>query len=269
MRTLAEAAGLYYELHGPEDGRPLILSSGLGGSASYWAPNLKALAEQFRVLIYDHRGTGRSQRQLPDEVTVDDFADDILALMNALGIARAHLVGHAAGGVAGLALALKAPERLDKLVVLNGWAKADPHFLRCFEARLNLLRHSGAEAFLRAQPIFLYPADWISAHTAELDAELPHQLAAFAGAENMEKRIAALAAFDATGRLTGLDDRTLVMVADDDMLVPSSAGERLCGELGWGTLSVIPSGGHACNITRSEIFNRRVLAWLAGTYTEE
>ena len=183
---MAHAAGLYYETHGAEDAPPLILSSGLGGLASYWKPNISALAEHHHVITYDHRGTGRSDRTLPDTVTVDDFADDILALMDALDIERARIVGHAAGGVAGLALALKAPERLVSLVVVNGWAKADPHFLRCFEARLNLLRHSGVEAFLRAQPIFLYPANWISEHCAELDAELPHQIADFPGIATME-----------------------------------------------------------------------------------
>jgi aminoacrylate hydrolase len=266
---LPNAAGLYYELHGTGDAPPLILSSGLGGSASYWAPNLAAFAEHYRVILYDHRGTGRSDRALPEAVSVDDFADDMLGLMDALGIGRAHIVGHAAGGVAGLALALKAPERLDRLVVVNGWAKADPHFLRCFEARLNLLRHSGVEAFLRAQPIFLYPANWISAHTAELDAELPHQLATFPGVAAMAKRIAALAAFDATGRLAGLGDRVLVLTAADDMLVPSDAGERLADELGWGWVEQLAWGGHACTVTRPDAFNAPVLAWLAGTYAKE
>lgn len=261
---MAEAAGLYYELHGREDAPPLILSSGLGGSASYWAPNIPALAEHFRVLAYDHRGTGRSDRALPDVVTVDDFADDMLALMDALGWERASVIGHAAGGVAGLALALKAPERLDRLVVVNGWAMADPHFLRCFEARLNLLRHAGVEAFLRAQPIFLYPANWISAHTADLDAELPHQLAGFPGAATMEKRIAALAAFDARGALSGLGSRTLVLVADDDMLVPSDAGLRLAAELSGAEVARMPWGGHACNVTHASIFNHLSLEFLKG-----
>lgn len=266
---MAEAAGLYYELHGPEDAPPLILSSGLGGSASYWAPNLDALAAQHRVLVYDHRGTGRSDRALPDRVTVEDFADDMLALMDAAGWASASIVGHAAGGVAGLALGMKAPDRLDRLVVVNGWASADPHFLRCFEARLNLLRHAGVAAFLRAQPIFLYPAVWISAHSADLDAELPHQIATFPGVATMEKRIAALAAFDARGKIGGLGDRTLVLVADDDMLVPSTAGALLALELGDAPLAAMPWGGHACNVTRAEAFVEPVLAWLAGRYSEE
>ncbi|MCP3734637.1 pyrimidine utilization protein D [Sphingomonas sp. RP10(2022)] len=259
---MAEAAGLYYELHGSEDAPPLILSSGLGGSASYWGPNLPALAEQYRVLVYDHRGTGRSHRGLPDTVTVDDLADDMLALMDAVGWSRAHIVGHAAGGVAGLALALKAPDRLDKLVVVNGWAKADPHFLRCFEARLNLLRHSGVEAFLRAQPIFLFPADWISVHTVDLDAELPHQVAGFPGSATVEKRIAALAAFDVADRLATLAADVLILVAEDDMLVPAAAGARLHAALSGSRIAAMPRGGHACNVTEPDGFNRHVLDYL-------
>ncbi len=266
---MPHAAGLWYEWHGPEDAEVLILSSGLGGSATYWQPNLAAFAERYRVLLYDHRGTGRSDRSLPSRITVEHFADDILSLMDALGIAKAHLVGHAAGGVAGLALAIKVPERLDRLVVVNGWASPDPHFLRCFEARLALLRHVGIDAYLRAQPIFLYPATWSSVRTAELDADLAHQRADFPGIETVEKRVAALASFDARGKLGGLMDRVLVLVADDDNLVPYHAGELLCGELGGAWLENLSWGGHACNVTRPDAFNRPVLAWLAGDYPGE
>ena len=259
---MAEAAGLYYELHGPEHAPPLILSSGLGGSANYWAPNLPALAEHFRLLVYDHRGTGRSDRTLPDVVTVDDFGDDMIALMDAVGWERASIVGHAAGGVAGLALALRASDRLDKLVVVNGWAKADPHFLRCFEARLNLLRHAGVQAFLRAQPIFLYPAAWISQHTADLDAELPHQIATFPGAATMEKRIAALAAFDATHGLSRLDRRTMALCAYDDMLVPWTCSRDLAHANPVVTQAGMEFGSHACNVTDPATFNRIILDFL-------
>ncbi|MES1972212.1 MAG: pyrimidine utilization protein D [Pseudomonadota bacterium] len=257
-------AGLHYGLHGPEGGEPLILSAGLGGSGNYWLPNLPALAERFRVILYDHRGTGRSDRALPDAVTVEQFADDMLLLMDGLGIGRAHVMGHAAGGIAALALALKAPARVNRIAVVNGWAKADPHFLRCFDARLALLRGAGPEAYLRAQPIFLFPANWISEHSAELDAELPHQLAQFPGRETMEKRIAALAAFDATGRLGEIAALVLVMASADDMLVPSNAARRLADGLPHARLVLCPTGGHAINVTCADSFNQTVLAWFAG-----
>ncbi len=257
-----DKAGLYYETHGPEDAPPLILSSGLGGSASYWKPNIAALAAHFRVIAYDHRGTGRSDRALPTVVTVDDFADDMLAVMDALGVAKAHVVGHAAGGVAGLALAHKAPARLDRLVVINGWIRPDPHFLRCFEVRLNLLRHVGVEAFLRAQPIFLYPAPWISAHSAQLDAELAHQLADFPGAATLEKRIAALAAFDASGWIGTIATPTLALFSRDDMLVPWTCSRDLADANGCIEPAELAAGGHACNITQPDAFARLILDFL-------
>lgn len=259
---MPHADGLYYEIHGADDAPPLILSSGLGGSAGYWKPNIPALAEQYRVIAYDHRGTGRSDRVLPDVVTVDDLANDILALMDALAIERASLIGHAAGGVAGLALANKADEQLGKLIIVNGWIKADPHFLRCFEARLHLLRHVGVEAFLRAQPIFLYPAEWVSEHTAELDSELPHQIADFSGAPTIEKRVAALAAFDASPWIGKLKVPTLAISSGDDMLVPWTCSEALGAANRHIEQSHISWGGHACNVTDPASFNRTVLDFL-------
>ena len=258
---MAEAAGLYYEVHGPDAAPPLILSSGLGGSADYWKPNLRALASHFRTIVYDHRGTGRSDRALPETVTVDDLADDIAALLDALQIERAHVMGHAAGGVAGLALALRAPQRVRKLVVVNGWASPDPHFLRCFAARLALLRNSGAEAFLRAQPIFLYPATWISEHHAALESDLPYHLADFPGSETLEKRIAALAAFDVAARLDELATPLLALAAKDDMLVPWTASEAFDAAPHTSTASM-SWGGHACNVTDPGTFNLLVLDYL-------
>lgn len=255
------ASGLYYESHGPADASPLILSPGLGGSATYWAPNLAALAERHRVILYDHRGTGRSDRELSFNLDIDDMAGDVLALMDGLGLKSATLVGHAAGGAIGLALALSAPERLDGLVVVNGFAKPDPHFLRCFETRLALLRDSGVRAFLHAQPIFLYPARWISENSERLAAEQADQLENFQGAPNIEARIAALFAFDVAARLADIRTPALLIAAEDDMLVPASCSEALAEGMPGATLAVM-TGGHACNVTEPAFFNHLLRNWL-------
>ena len=261
-RTLPEVAGLYYELAGKSDGPPLILSPGLGGSASYWAPNLAALGETHCLVLYDHRGTGRSNRRLPDPVTVAAFADDIVQLMDGIGIGQASLVGHAAGGIAGLALALKAPERLDKLVIVNGWAAPDPHFARCFDTRLTLLRDSGVRAYLHAQPIFLYPAEWISEHSAHLDAEEDALFGHFPAVETMEKRIAALRAFDISLGLREITIPVLALSAADDMLVPARCSDLLVEGIANATAARMVWGGHACNVTDPFNFNRLVRQFL-------
>lgn len=258
---MGEIAGLYWEEHGPADGPPVLLSPGLGGSGEYWRPNLAALAEQYRVILYDHRGTGRSDRALQPDLDLDDLADDVLALLDGLGLDRVRLVGHAAGGLIGLAIALSNPERLASLVVVNGFARPDPHFVRCMETRLALLEHSGVVPFVRAQPLFLYPARWIAEHWDRLEAAEAGHIAGFQGAANVEARIGALARFDIDDRLGEIDTPVLLIAAEDDMLVPDLCSERLERGLPHARLERM-RGGHACNVTEPDEFTRHLLEFL-------
>lgn len=269
---MAYAAGLYYEEHGPADAPPLILSSGLGGSADYWAPNLAAFAERFRVIVYDHRGTGRSDRSVLPSLTVEDMARDVVALLDALGIARAHLVGHALGGLIGMAVVLEAPERLDRLVVVNGWGRLEQHTARCFEARLTVLRAAGPAGYVRAQPIFLYPANWLTLDAPHLAAEERMQIEHFPGTAVVEQRIAAVSAFDVQDRIGAIVAPLLALSSEDDVLVPSIASSRIVDRLATdngGTHYAVRWGGHACNVTDPDTFNTLVPGWLAeGTLPE-
>jgi aminoacrylate hydrolase len=238
------------------------MSAGLGGAGSYWQPNLAALAARHRVILYDHRGTGRSDRALPANLTVEDMAADVVALIDGLGLERVHFVGHAAGGLIGLQLAVSAPQRLASLALVNAWARLDPHFARCFEARLALLRDTGPRAYLRAQPIFIYPATWSSEHRNELDVELDEQLAHFQGAENLEKRVAALQAFYLDDRLGEIRTPLLAIAARDDVLVPWTCTRAFAGKVASATVRLMDWGGHACNVTDPDAFNAILLDFL-------
>lgn len=264
---MPEAAGLYYEEHGRADAPPLILSSGLGGSAAYWRPNLAALSHHFRVIAYDHRGTGRSDRALPERVTLADLGADMLALMDRLGIARAGIIGHAIGGMAALEAARAAPERVDRIVIINGWARLDPQTARCFDVRLTLLREAGARAYLEAQPLFLFPPDWLSEHDSALREESEHHLAHWPGDATMEKRIAAARAFDATPWLGMIDSPVFAISASDDLLVPWRNSQALAQALPHCVHRHLDWGGHALNVTASDRFNRDILDWLTGGAT--
>lgn len=264
--TTGTVDGLHYELHGgPVAGRTaVILSSGLGGSGAFWAPQMAALTTKFPVVLYDHRGTGRSVRELPSPYAVQDMADDIVKVMDALGLARAHVVGHAAGGNAGLALALSHPDRLVKLVVVNGWSRPDPHIQRCFDTRIHLLNDSGVQAYVHAQPIFLYPASWLSENDARLQAEEPHHVASFPPREVVLARIQALLEFDIDDRLGEIPHQVLVSASADDMLVPVGCSMRLAEGLPNGQLEVAPWGGHGFTVTDPETFNAAVIQFLEG-----
>src|SRR6185295_15256190 len=112
-------------------------------------------------------------------------------------------------GLVGLELALGRPDRVQSLTIVNGWAAAHAHTKRCFELRLALLQHEGPAAYVKAQPIFLYPAEWLARNGERAAQEEAHGLAHFQGAETLRRRIAALLAFDATAYLGSLRLPTL------------------------------------------------------------
>jgi len=160
-------------------------------------------------------------------------------------------------------LALKSPKRVGKLVVVNGWSRPDPHIARCFEARIALLRKSGKRAYVRAQPIFLYPAAWISENTAQLDAEEEHLVKGFPGTDLMLARIEALLAFDIDAKLPKIAAPVLVSASADDMLVPVSCSKRLAERLPNATLDITPWGGHAMSVTDPDTFNAALTDFLS------
>jgi aminoacrylate hydrolase len=260
--TEGRVDGLHYEVHGAGD-ETVVLSAGLGGSGAFFAPQMEALTARYRVVLYDQRGTGRSDRALPSPYAVSHMADDIAMIIEAVG-GPVHVVGHAAGGLAGLQLALDRPELVSSLTVINGWSRPDPHIARCFRTRISLLNDSGPEAYLHAQPLFLYPANWISAQADRLAAEEAHHVAGFQGRENMLARINALLAFDIDDRLGEITAPVLVSASADDMLVPSLCSERLAARLPDATLDIVPWGGHGFTATAPDPFNATLVAFLSG-----
>lgn len=256
---------MFAESHGrkDKDAPVLILSSGLGGSGGYWAPQLPALAPHFRVITYDHRGTGRTGGMVPEQGGITAMADDVLDIADHLGVKRFSLMGHALGGLIGLDLALRVPDRLEKLVLINAWSKADPHSGRCFDVRLELLGKSGVPMFVKAQPLFLYPSIWMAENPDRLAAEEAHAISHFQGEENIRRRIAALRAFDVDARLAEVKAPTLVVATRDDLLVPYSRSLRLVEGLGAvAHLLLTDFGGHAVNVVAPDPFNEAVLRFL-------
>ena len=254
----------FFDVHESDraDAATVLLSSGLGGTAGYWAPQLAALKPRYRVVTYDQAGTGRNKCDLPEDHSIGAMGDEILAVLDATRTDKAHVVGHALGGLAGLETAIRHPDRLRSLTVVNGWAKAHDHTKRCFELRLMLLKHEGPAAYVRAQPIFLYPADWLAKNAERAAQEEAHGLAGFQGAETLTRRIAALLAFDATPHLAALRTPVLVSAARDDVLVPCSMSEQLASAIPGARLDVAPWGAHAINVTEPDRFNAMLSGFL-------
>jgi esterase len=119
MHTTVNSVRLYYEQHG--SGAPILCIHGTGSSALVWDDAIRELARLGRVISYDRRGCTRSERPEPYERTnVAEHADDAAALLDALAAEPAVIIGRSYGGTVALELALRHPDRVRALVVLEG-----------------------------------------------------------------------------------------------------------------------------------------------------
>src|SRR5690349_4108982 len=107
---------VHHRLEGPDDAPVVMFANSLGTTLEMWDDQAAALAGRYRVLRFDMRGHGRSPVP-PGPYTVDELAADALALLDRLGIARVMLCGLSLGGAVGMTIAVREPERLDRLVL--------------------------------------------------------------------------------------------------------------------------------------------------------
>ena len=134
---------LSYRLEGPEDAPVLVLANSLGTTQELWERQARVLVDRFRLLTYDHPGHGASE--LPEAgSTVEDLAGGLLALLDELGLERVSLCGVSLGGMVGMALALEAPERVERLVLACTSAYLGPP--RAWAERARIARAEGVEA---------------------------------------------------------------------------------------------------------------------------
>ena len=260
MPTIPLADGwLHYEATG--DGPPLLLVPGLGGIGSFWQQQAADFARDFRVIVHDHRGCGRSSRSRI-AYSVEQMAADLLCLMDALGIAAADFVGHSTGGAIGQIIAQDRPERVQRLVLSASWAGPDPYIRRSFAARRELLRLGGVASYWRASVLLLRPPYWISANDAALQAEEARLLADPPDAAILDSRIDAVLRFDRRAQLGRIRAPTLVVTAADDMVTPPHYADELAETIPGATLVMLPQGGHFAPVIEAAAYNRVVGGFL-------
>jgi aminoacrylate hydrolase len=247
---------IYYEIHG--SGPPVLLVAGLGGEGAYWQPQIEPLSRHFQIIVHDHRGTGQSTAS-DVKISVERMAKDVVGLMDALGIEKAHLIGHSTGGAIGQVMGIEHPGRLRSLVIYASWVKSDPFMLRVMEARKALALYAGAAAYIRATPLFLYPDWWINANNNSLDAAVIKSVLTFPDPKVMADRIDAILAFDRSNELGKITTPAIVLCAEDDFLTPLYASHDLAARIPGARLIVAGKGGHAYSQTMPAEFNQLVI----------
>src|SRR5579862_3197446 len=110
----ANGAQMHYDLSGPASAPVLVFSNSLGTNIKMWTPQVEALGERYRILRYDTRGHGQSA-VTPGPYRISQLADDVLGLLDRLGIEKVSFCGLSMGGMVGMTLALRVPERIRKV----------------------------------------------------------------------------------------------------------------------------------------------------------
>lgn len=263
-RTVETSDGvLHYVERGA--GEPLVLVHGLGASVFTFRRNLERLAQSFRVIAVDLVGFGGSSRAARD-YSQEAHARRLIELMDALGIERAHLLGHSMGGAVVLRLAARWPERVLRLVLV---APASPDMMRAGAALTSLLR-----PFF---PLFglLYHSRRFRTMTLRSGFHDPGQmtdevLEGYWGPARVRGHLEALSRLMADRRrdpsvdLRSVTVPTLILWGASDTWLRPEQGERLARELPDARLVVLPDAGHLLPEERPERFCALVEAFLAG-----
>ncbi|ARP87538.1 3-oxoadipate enol-lactonase [Bordetella genomosp. 9] len=131
---------IYYVIDGPREAPVLMLSNSLGTCADMWAPQVPVFTRRFRVLRYDTRGHGRSATPA-GEYPFSALIDDVVGLLDHLGIEKVHFCGLSMGGPTGMGLALAQPQRVGKLVLCNTAARIGS--VESWQTRMEAVRQHG------------------------------------------------------------------------------------------------------------------------------
>lgn len=252
---------IYFEQHG--SGPDLLLIMGLGAHLGAWALQTPAFARQFRVTVFDNRGAGRSSA--PDEpYSMRGMADDTAALMDALGIPHAHVVGASMGGMIAQELAINHPERVDRLVLACTRARAGDvrHILAPAQAALYDLEIDPSQRALLGMP-WAYTSAFMSQPervlaALELRRKDPYPIRPHA----YHRQQAAVMAHDTLDRLGRITAPTLVLVGAEDILTPVEESVELVQGIPGAHLTVLPRGGHGFFAEYADDVNRAVLGFL-------
>lgn len=247
-----------YDIQG--DGPWVVLAHSLATDLTMWDDNLAALAPHFRVLRFDMRGHGGSDApEGPYDFVM--LTADVLGLLDALGVERAHFCGISMGGMIAQHVALAAPARIDKLVLVSTTSGYPSGPRAMWAERIDGVRRNGIEPIV--QPTL---ERWFTAPYREAHPEVMTRIGKLIRATPPAGYIGsgqAIAALDLTGRLPALRCPTLVVAGTDDAGTPPTMGRTIAERIPGALFEAIPSSSHLCNIEQAPAFNRRLVDFLA------
>jgi 3-oxoadipate enol-lactonase len=245
------------------EGRPwIVLANSLGSDHSMWDPQIEMLTRRYRVLRFDTRGHGKSDTP-PGDWTLADLEADTLALMDAHGIDKADYMGLSLGGMVGLGLALRAPQRFGRMVMADGRADAPEAFLANWDNRIGKVRAEGLQGIVDMTLETWFTPDWI-----EANPETVKSVRAMVLGNDPEGYIlccGALKGLDYLRRLGEIAVPILYVVGEADKGAAPEVMREMANATPGSWFEVVAGAAHIANMNNPEGFNRAIGAHLGLT----
>jgi 3-oxoadipate enol-lactonase len=262
---------LYFEVHG--EGPPLVLVMGIGYDATLWTlAQVPALSRMFQVVIFDNRDVGRSSIAT-GPYSIADMADDVVGLLDALQIERAHLLGLSMGGMIAQEFALRHAKRLHRLVLSGcGPAPARAAFDPIYTWNWVKATDRTGEVFACQQFTWLFSSAFLRnkaavQQTISFLTSNPNPV----GPEAYNRQAQAYLRYDALDRLAGITSPTLVIAGEQDLLTPPWICREVADRIPGSRFEIIRGDGssHVVPIERPQEFNQLVSTFLSAAEATE
>jgi 3-oxoadipate enol-lactonase len=245
---------LHYEVSGPAAAPVLVLGGSLGTTVDMWEPLLAQLGDRYRVVRYDHRGHGGSP-VIPGPYTVEELGQDVLALLDGLGLDRVFHCGLSLGGMVGMWLAAHAPHRVRRLALLCTAAYLPP--AEGWLTRATQVRSAGTGSIAD-----LIVARWFTAPFLTANPELVARYRAMiAGvpAEGYAGCCEAIAKMDLRAALHRITAPTLVISGRADPATPPAFGEEIASLVPGARFTIVDAAAHLSAVEQPEAVGRHVM----------
>ena len=260
MKTTVNGISVNYTFDGPANAPVVTMSHSLATDLSMWDPTVPALTGRFRVLRYETRGHGATAAPR-GAYTLDQLADDALALLRALGIARTHWVGLSMGGMIGQTVALKAPELFASLSLCDTSSRIPAEAKSAWQDRIKTAETQGMEPLV--QPTL---ERWFTEPFRKSRPEVIDKVAKMirsTPAQGYAGCCAAISALDLTDKIGAIKIPTIVIVGEDDPGTPVAASKVISERIAGSRLEVLPKAAHLSNMEQPEAFNKALGGFLS------
>ena len=259
--TAADGTRLHYEVFGARHGEPLLLIQGLGADSRGWLRQRRALSGRFRCIVFDNRGAGRSDHP-PGPYDLEVMATDALAVLDAAGVARAHVMGASMGGIIAQVIAVRHPERVRSLVLACTACRHHEWRRELLAEWADVAEADGMGSFARTAVRWLIGPRSLRRFWPAVGLVGP--LAMTGSPDAFVAQVRAILAMDDSLRaeLGSIDVPTLVLVGSQDILTPMGDSEELAEEIPGAELVIIRGAAHGFMLEHGAAFNRTVVEFL-------